>query len=68
MEEIFATKRDANGNRCHLLINHKAKRFYWDYFAMVHASDITATVTKKKLREMRERLIENGYKEVLKLH
>lgn len=67
MEQIFATKRDINGNRCVLRINHEAKRYYTTYFDIVHASDITATITRKKMRELCNELDENGYRTTLKI-
>ncbi|MBR5276778.1 MAG: hypothetical protein IKU35_06560 [Bacteroidaceae bacterium] len=67
MEQYFATKTDANGNRFVLYINHGTKRFTVSCFLMVHKSDITATVTRKKMREICFELKENGYTEYIKL-
>lgn len=68
MEQVFATKRDINGNRCILRIIHEEKRFYTSYFEFVHPSDICATITRKKMRELCNDLKDGGYREFLKIH
>lgn len=68
MVQIFATKKDVNGNRVYLTINHEEKRFYTSYFEFVHPSDICATITRKKMWELCNDLKDGGYKEFLKIH
>ena len=60
MIQKFTTKRDVNGNRYTLIIDHTARTYKNDYNPM-HPQDF-AEVTRKALRELRNEAIEAGYK------
>lgn len=61
MKELFTTKRDTNGNRFYLVIDHGNREYSRHLGGWFHPEDATATVTRKKLREMVEELKADGY-------
>lgn len=62
MIQKFTTKRDRNGNRYTLTIDHTAKTYKNDYNPF-YPQDF-AEVTRKALRELRQEAIEAGYKAI----
>ena len=60
MIQKFTTKRDTNGNRHTLIINHSAQTYRADYNSAYDYSDYI-TINKTDRRKMIEQLIENGY-------
>lgn len=58
----YKTKPNTNGNTFNLVVNHDKKEFsvLWGY---VNFDDLTVISTKKTLRQLKELLIKNNYKE-----
>lgn len=63
MKQIFLSKRDANGNRYYLILNHDDKTYKTDYNPFFTNENYIET-TKKTLKEIKNHAIDNGYKEV----
>lgn len=59
----YKTKQDVNGNTYNLAVNHDKKEFCTMY-GRVNFSDLDIISTKKSIRQLKELLIKNGYKEV----
>ena len=57
------TKRDANGNTYNLVVNHEEKEFS-QLYGRVSFADLDIISTKKSIRQLKELLIKNDYKEV----
>lgn len=57
------TKQDVNGNTYNLAVNHDKKEFSTMY-GRVNFSDLDIISTKKSIRQLKELLIKNDYKEV----
>lgn len=62
MMQQFITKRDTNGNRYTLIIDHDNKTYKRDYNPYF-LKGFYIEVTKKQRREIIQDLDENGYKE-----
>nr|DAQ55787.1 MAG TPA: hypothetical protein [Bacteriophage sp.] len=54
----YKTKRNINGNRKRLVVNHDTKMYSFDEYW----SDIDIEVRAKELKALETRLIHNGYK------
>lgn len=69
MKQLFATKRDTNGNRYTLVIDHTEKTYSRTLGGWFHAEDVTATVTRRELHAMVDELKADGYtgREVIRL-
>ena len=46
MKELFTTKRDTNGNRFYLVIDHGNREYSRHLGGWFHPEDATATVTR----------------------
>lgn len=66
MIQKFTTKRDTNGNRYTLIIDHEKKRYYPDYNTTSNYTDYI-TITKTDRQKMMDHLDENGYQVTIKL-
>lgn len=59
----YKTKQDTNGNTYNLAVNHEKKEFS-QLYGRVNYSDLDIISTKKSIRQLKELLIKNDYKEV----
>ena len=59
----FSTKRDRNGNRYFLGIDTEKKTFATTSAHWYTRDDLTAEITRKNLRNLREEAEKAGYKE-----
>ena len=59
----YKTKRDTNGNTYNLAVNHDKKEFS-QLYGRVNFADLDIISTKRKLRKLKELIIEDNYKEV----
>ena len=58
----YTTKRDTNGNRYTLMVNHNRKEFMRSYNP--YSIEGFITITKKDRNKLINQLLENGYTEV----
>ena len=59
----YKTKKDTNGNTYNLVVNHKEKEFSQMY-GWVNFANLDIVSTKKNIRQLKELLIKDNYKEV----
>ena len=60
MIQKFTTKRDTNGNRYTLIVNHSKETYRADYNSSYSYSDYI-TISKTDRLKMIDQLIDNGY-------
>ena len=59
----YKTKQDTNGNTYNLVVNHDKKEFSQMY-GRVNFANLDIVSTKKNIRQLKELLIKDNYKEV----
>ena len=64
MIERFATKRDINGNRYFLGIDHEKRVFSRESAHWYSRADLVAELTRKQRRAIIEQLEDAGYAEI----